>query len=774
MQFIKIILPVFVLILTLNVSMKALGAEEIPDFYTTRVQPIFDARCISCHSCFNAPCQLNLQNYEGFARGANKLNVYDGMRSKSVDPSRLWIDAKTPQEWWQKKGFYSLNTSRVPADNLFYQLVAIKQGKAPDKQVGETRMCSGNMDEYRTYVKNANWGMPYGFQPLAATDLKTLEEWTKKGSPGPTVEAQKKQAEIPAAVLKQIREWEKFFNEPNKPQRLVSRYMYEHLFLAHIYFPEEKGTFFRLVRSSSQCDKGADEIATRRPNDDPGRVFHYCFMKFPGTIVKKTHLPIEFSPQKLQRYKDIFYATKFKVGQLPSYANAVAENPFVAFEQIPVKARYQFLLEDAMYQVATFIKGPVCNGSNAVNSIQEQFYVFFLEPDSDNMVLSVKYEDAVKRSLMLPGVWGSEVTLKDAIPFAKDLVEHREKYRAYRAQELRKIRPDGYTLKDIWNGNENNDNAVLTVFRHDDNAVVMKGAVGDLSKTAFVLDYPLMERLVYNLVVNFDVFGNLGHQMLTRVYMDMIRMEAEELFLSFLPPEQRLLLRRSWYRGILTGAKMNYAFPTVASDIPTGIKYNSDRDSKKEFVRKILFYRMNDQVRGPLDPLNWKELDVTDSLKKDMTMDSVQSQLSKITSIKADGKTPFARFFPEFSYLMIRREGLQSRVFSVILNREHENISWILGESLRLAPDENSLSLREGFWGSYPVQIFVVDEKKLGAFTRDVLKVKSGEAYKKLVSSYGVKRMDKDFWSIYDELHRVQRQQDEVDFGYLDLTRYSL
>ena len=54
----------------------------------------------------------------------------------------------------------------------------------------------------------------------------------------------------------------------------------------------------------------------------------------------------------------------------------------------------------------------------------------------------------------------------------------------------------GYTLDDIWDGDGRNPNALLTVFRHFDSAVVMKGAAGDLPKTLFVLDYPLLERLV--------------------------------------------------------------------------------------------------------------------------------------------------------------------------------------------------------------------------------------------------------------------------------------
>ena len=65
------------------------------DDYTTRIQPIFDNRCVACHSCYNAPCQLNLQSHAGLTRGATKLNVYDRSRLKSVRPpvSTLMVGA---------------------------------------------------------------------------------------------------------------------------------------------------------------------------------------------------------------------------------------------------------------------------------------------------------------------------------------------------------------------------------------------------------------------------------------------------------------------------------------------------------------------------------------------------------------------------------------------------------------------------------------------------------------------------------------------------------
>ena len=292
---------------------------------------------------------------------------------------------------------------------------------------------------------------------------------------------------------------------------------------------------------------------------------------------------------------------------LPDYSEAKSGNPFAAFADIPVRARYQFLLDDAEYEIATFIKGPVCNGSVAVNSIQEQFFVFFLRPDADNMVMSAEYAKQAEDKLILPGVWGSDVPILDGVPFFRRLVEQREAYRKLRADGARKLRPAGYRLEDIWDGDGSNPNALLTVFRHFDTAVVTKGATGDLPKTGFVLDYALFERLVYNLVVNYDVFGNVGHQALTRLYMDMIRMEAEELFLDFLPPSQRASLRNSWYRGgPLTDLKLRYVFPLVNRSAPTGVSYRNQARAKAEFVERVINEHLSPLVRGRSDALNWK------------------------------------------------------------------------------------------------------------------------------------------------------------------------
>ena len=102
-------------------------AQSAPEHggYYTRIQSIFDNRCIACHSCYNAPCQLNLQTYSGLTRGATKLNVYQGSRPTSVAPTRLDIDGHSAADW-RAKGFFDVVGDNDPARTLLMQLVALR------------------------------------------------------------------------------------------------------------------------------------------------------------------------------------------------------------------------------------------------------------------------------------------------------------------------------------------------------------------------------------------------------------------------------------------------------------------------------------------------------------------------------------------------------------------------------------------------------------------------------------------------------------------------
>jgi hypothetical protein len=449
------------------------------------VQKVFTARCVACHGCLESPCQLNLQSHEGLLRGLKYENVYHGSRPSPTAPTRLEEDDQS-LEGWRTLGFHDV--VGTPENSVLLKVLSLGAQKnyvRPTLTVKKSQVCVSQ--DKGDFDANPELAMPYGLPPIGAEDVLAIKDWMQKGRPVP--EAQSLMASTPE-IQSQVSHWTEFLNKPDLKSRIVSRYLFEHYFLAHFYFESAPKEFMRLIRSKNSCDTPLP-IATRSPNDDPGIAdFKYCFVKIKTAIVAKNHIPYKLSDEKLSWLQNNFFGSAWTAASFPSYEAKAAANPFLTFKDIPIIARYKFLLEDAQYQIMTFVKGPVCSGSIAVNSIQEQFYVLFMNPQSDLMVRSPVYAEAIQKILVMPGVFTEKVSGPiDFYKFNDQMSQNRLVYRQVERDQLQKLSPQGYGLADLWDGNQTNDNALLTVFRHDDNATVLKGARGDLSKTAFVLDY---------------------------------------------------------------------------------------------------------------------------------------------------------------------------------------------------------------------------------------------------------------------------------------------
>ena len=382
--------------------------------YRRDIKPILEEKCIACHACYDAPCQLNLTSSEGLLRGANKKAVYDAARLTAAEPTRLNIDATTPAQW-REMGFTSVfneQGSRLE-DNLEYSLLynMITLGKehplAPDSPVPEGIELGLQRKnecplpaEFQDYARRKpEQGMPLAITGLSEREYATLREWIREGAliderpATPTVEEQRR-----------IDEWERFFNRTPLRNQLVSRYLYEHYFLAHFYFEGlDGGHFFELVRSGTPPGEPVRIIPTRRPDDDPGQPFFYRLRLIQGTIVEKTHITYALSPARMSRLETLFLAPQWDIEKLPGYSRANAFNPFKTFAAIPARGRYQFLLDTAQYTVMTFIRGPVCRGQVATNVIDDQFYVLFQDPDSDLSVTDPGYMSRITPYLALTG-----------------------------------------------------------------------------------------------------------------------------------------------------------------------------------------------------------------------------------------------------------------------------------------------------------------------------------------------------------------------------------
>jgi len=605
-------------------------------------------------------------------------------------------------------------------------------------------------------------GMPYATAPLSTRELQVLASWAVQGAPGSDARA------LPASARVQVDAWESFLNGTSWKERISARYFYEHWFLAHLYFTDlPTGPFFRVVRSRTPPGEGVQEIATRRPYDDPGPgPFWYRLEPIESSIVHKTHIVYRLDPERMSDLRALFLESEWEPTRLPGYEAEEAANPFVAFDQIPARSRYQFLLDDAQYFVMTFIRGPVCHGQIAVDVIQDHFFVAFLDPDHDPSIREPDLLAHAQPFLELPAEHGSAV-----LPGQLWLAYSRKqaRYLDLRERFVAASDPDGRgpSLEWIWDGDGRNPNALLTIFRNYDNATVLKGFRGGSPKTAWVIDYPILERIYYDLVAGFDVFGNVTHQAATRLYMDHLRMQSENNFLGFLPADQREEVRASWYVGATRGIDYVRADRLRSLERGTQVSFDTD-DLVSELLGKIETY--NAAVAGAPDRLNGC---VGVSCPEDAAEggeSAVEAELRRL----AAGRGAFLAPLPEVSLLVVRGSapGRGDLVYSLVHNRSHSNVAYMFGEASRLRPEEDTLSVLPGHVGSYPNFVFIVNEEELPVFVDSIRGIRGPSDFSRLVARFGLRRTDARFWDTLDWLHADRRQREPTTAGIYDIGRY--
>jgi len=728
--------------------------------YWKDVKPITDSRCAVCHGCYDAPCQLQMGSYEGITRGSNKDKVYS-MRLLEASPSRLFVDGQSNAEW-RLKGFKPVLNEREPEANLEAGVMArmlklkgqyhFPEGKPlPDRQfdfsLDRDQQCPA-IEEFDSFAKDhPDWGMPYGLPALEKEKEQTLLDWLKAGAPA--------ESRPPPArpYLERAGLWEVFLNGPSKKQQLMSRYIYEHWFLAHLYFDDlPGGVFFDLVRSKTPPGRPIDLIATRRPFDDPGvaRVY-YRLRPVQGTLLAKTHMPYALNQARMDRLRTWFLDEPYPVTQLPSYAPDVAANPFVAFQQIPVRSRYRLMLDEAQFTVMGFIKGPVCRGQVALNVITDHFWIGFLHPEH----FDPETQDFLAKELKevrLPNEQTGSLKLWNWLGYARREGEYLKAKSALINQRL-----SGDNLPNIdmlWDGDGTNPNAALTVFRHFDSASVVQGLVGERPQSGLILGYPLLERIHYLLVAGFDVYGNVVHQLKSRLYMDFLRMEGEFTLLTLLPKESRNEIRDLWYRDATDEVKSYLNGSRAYFTHDSGIAYKTD-DPWGELLG---------MWRGRLKPVLDKRYDLSNSKLNQQDLDSLRELAAQT------GRT--TSYLPEVAFLTVRDGRGREHHFTLLHNSAHSNISELFKDEKRRLPDEDSLVLVPGFLGAYPNAFFYVESAQLPSFVRKVGSLKSEANYAELASRYAIRRTDPRFWKHSDTLHEAYRKAEPVEAGLFDYNRF--
>jgi hypothetical protein len=739
----------------------AMGATPSPPQYQHDIRPLLERRCLVCHGCYDAPCQLKLDSYQGLARGASREEVYSTARFSPATPSRLFEDAQTTAGW-RVRGFSPVVPDQPNASEsdrragvLARMLDLKKQHPLPagkvlpdsfDFSLNRAQQCPRVEDFNSFATRFPQWGMPYGLPPLSESEDQLFTDWLAAGAPAT------EPAPLSPSLAKEVKRWEALFNGNTLKHQLVARYLYEHLFLAHLYL-EDQGAdtvFFKLVRSRTPPGTQLSLISTRRPYDDPGvsRVY-YRLWRDPASVVAKTHLPYQLTAARRDRWRKWFIDTEYTVDELPGYEAKTASNPFFTYQRIPYASRHSFLLDEAQFTIMNFIKGPVCRGNVALSVIQDRFWVFFTTPQS---AVGKEFAQFLAREgdqLKLPagaesGIW--------SVTKWHSYAQAQNRYLKAKGDFIRSNATalDKAGLNTFWDGYGTNANAALTVFRHNDSATVVQGLVGTQPQTAWLIDYPILERIHYLLVAGFDVYGTASHQLMTRMYMDFLRMESEMNFLGFLPQEQRIAQVSEWYRGADRSVHAYLASYYEHGVLPPPFDFKTN-DPKAELFRalqarlaKVLNHRYELQQAG-------------------LSASSVAA-LARLDQVRGVA----ASIMPQTTLIKVNEHGL----LSLSSNSAYSNVSSILNSESNRLPDEDTLTIANGVTGAYPNIFLQVSEAEIPELVAKIEGLRSEADYSTLLDRFGIRRTDPRFWAVSDQVSADYRNAELISHGVLDYSRY--
>jgi hypothetical protein len=757
-----------------DASAESVGAEA--PHYSTQVQPIFDRRCIACHGCLGSPCNVKLDSFRGVDRGGFGRNPYS--TRLTADP-RTDMDAADSTAEWRERGFYPILARTASAqtnldDSILYRMIDAgmrhnglgisRAAVDPFRFQRFAATCPSSADALAARLQaHPGLGMPFGLPALAEEDVAILRDWIAKGSPGPTEEeeAQAQQVANPTAVAA----WESFFNGADPRQALVSRFIFEHVFLATIVLEDSPGDRFRLVRSATPPAAGPDDgrggrsvesapielISTALPYGDPGvERFWYRLEKLTAAPVQKSLFVWRLAATDIPRLSELFLSPDWAADADLDPPWDIG-NPFRVFAAIPAEARYRFLLENAEVIIGGITYGPVCNGQIATYAVKDQFWVFFVDPAHD---VSVR---------------DPSLGLDSWDPFMdRSLVGNATYLDAY-AKTRARLDPEGWSLDAIWDGDGKNRNAWLTVLRHETNVSVLQGARGGVPQTFWLMGYSGLERLYYDTVASFEYWAGDGPKLETLLFFNMLRQEFEDGFLGLLPREERDRIRHQWTRGI--GSVALSLIPFETAEQPTRVAVRGS-DPLVDLVEQIA-HRIGPHISGLPDRLNPR---VKTGVALDAPIEDFDDWEAAVSMLTAVQGQRFVSELPSVLVLRLNRADGSSKdrhgVYSLVANRVYKSQYTLMFQNGQALPDEDTLSVYPTLVNGFPNLFIDLDLADASRFLTDLRAVGSQDDWHRFAFRYGILRDSARFWPFYDWINRWNIENRGDAAGWLDLSYY--
>jgi hypothetical protein len=271
-------------------------------------------------------------------------------------------------------------------------------------------------------------------------------------------------------------------------------------------------------------------------------------------------------------------------------------------------------------------------------------------------------------------------------------------------------------------------------------------------------------------VAGFNVYGNLKHQLNTRLYMDFLRMEGEDMYLAFLPTTHRKDIRDSWYAGMREGKDKDIGDTEIwmSKDVVTGYQTaDPQRELYRHMEKKLATVLEREDVinRCGQPPCQAKDSGA-DKRKADNAMRRIANMQGFVLMA-----------FPDLSFIRVRRDGNPENdlAYTVIRNKAYKNVTSMFqdeGDSKFRDYSNDSLTVVDWLEGSYPNFFFTVDINDVDLFAERYAALQSRDDYEHFVSAYGTRRTNSAFWATADWFQDEYLREKPVGAGVFDLNRY--
>ena len=132
------------------------------------------------------------------------------------------------------------------------------------------------------------------------------------------------------------------------------------------------------------------------------------------------------------------------------------------------------------------------------------------------------------------------------------------------------------------------------------------------------------------------------------------------------------------------------------------------------------------------------------------------------------------KLFPDSSLVLILSGSQVKKAVTVIRDRAHSALGRFALEASARVPEQDRLAIVDGLATSYPNLFFVVAEERLTDFLQQLKGVNDRRSAQAFIKSWALLTTNPSFWTVSDRLHAYLSQNDPLNLGVLDYTRYGI